>query len=145
MGGGNTYPLLNAIFIFGGITSFLSSLLYLFLPDGTVIYFGGVPSPSTNTWVPIVAAGDILCAFLLFAAARSDSAEVKRLVVLSLGVYMIFHLGAFVRGHFFSGVPQPTHVLATYCAMGTLTLPIVLWWGFLHPPQEREKQKVKKK
>ena len=129
------YQHFNSICVFGGVAALGSSLLYLFVPDGTVKFFGGVPTPTTNTWIPVVAAGDILCAYLLFEAARTSSAEVKRLGVRGLGLYMAFHLGAFVRGHLYSE-PQPPHMLAIYASMALGTIPFVLWWGVLHPPHD---------
>jgi len=131
--------LFNAICVFGGVAALGSSLIYLFVPDGTVKFFGGIPTPTTNTWIPVVAAGDILCAYLLFEAARTSSAEVKRLGVRGLGLYMAFHLGAFVRGHLYSE-PQPLQMLAIYASMALGTVPFVLWWGVLHPPRDAGEQ-----
>lgn len=83
-----------------------SILLYVTVPSGTVAYFGGKPTPSASFWCSLAASGDAVVSVLCFAALRSKSLEVRKLVLRSNVVYSFFHFGAFWYHHTYTE-PHP--------------------------------------
>jgi hypothetical protein len=72
---------LTAYLALAGVLSALSVPLYVLEPAGSALRYGGVPSPTSNTWVTIVAPGNALCAVLALSGVFSYSPFVRRLAV----------------------------------------------------------------
>jgi len=123
-----------------GLLAAFSCCLYIVFPDQTVITFGGKPTLTTNTWVPIVAAGDGLCAFLLLYSAIKGSGELKRVLIFGMGVFSAIHIGGFIRGHIVNE-KQPAHFLVGYAVALLSSVAGIIWWGILHPPTDLPKVK----
>jgi len=79
----------------------VSSCLYLFLPAGTVAYFGGVASPSATFWCSTAATGDAVSALWCATALRQHTASGYREAARGLLLFAVIHLGAFARAHYF--------------------------------------------
>ena len=79
----------------------VSSCLYLFLPAGTVAYFGGVATPSATFWCSTAATGDAVSALWCATALRQHTASGYREAARGLLLFAVSHLGAFARAHYF--------------------------------------------
>ena len=79
----------------------VSSCLYLFLPAGTVAYFGGVATPSATFWCSTAATGDAVSALWCATALRRHTASGYREAARGLLLFAVIHLGAFARAHYF--------------------------------------------
>jgi hypothetical protein len=79
-----------------------------------------------------VAAGDVLAAFLCANGALSTDPAIKTLTVRGLGLYVTFHMGAFLWGHLSGrskGEPHPPVMVGFYCASLLAAIAGVLRWG----------------
>ena len=76
-------------------TSIFSTFLYLLLPGGTAEFFGDKNTEDVRHWVTIVAAGDVLLAYLCIEALRLKDKQIKALVFRAAAIYLTFHMGAF--------------------------------------------------
>ena len=110
----------------------VSTCLYLFLPAGTVVYFGGVASPTATFWCTTAATGDSVSALWCLSALRANSARELRDAARGLLLFSVVHLGAFVHGHYFierlTGGASYAGAMLAGMALGT-------WFGFLRPVQ----------
>ena len=79
----------------------VSSCLYLFLPAGTVVYFGGVATPSATFWCSTAATGDAVSALWCATALQKHTASGYREAARGLLMFSLIHLGAFARAHYF--------------------------------------------
>lgn len=113
-----------------GLLAAVSVPLYLLSPDGTIASFGGKTTPTSRTWVQTVAAGDALFAYLCLEAVCGDaSLDTKRMVARAVGVYTVFHMGAFIHGHVVHE-PQPRGMaFPLTCLLGCGAAS--LYWGCL--------------
>ncbi|RPB12495.1 hypothetical protein P167DRAFT_558793 [Morchella conica CCBAS932] len=113
-----------------GLTSLVSatsSLLYLTSPSASLAKLGGTPSPSALVLVQVVASGEALVSYLCLEGLFSQIPESRRLVVRAIGVYNLFHMGAFWWGHRrYVRNPKGAGMLAMGLAVGTVTS---LWYG----------------
>ena len=78
----------------------VSSCLYLFVPAGTVAYFGGVATPSATFWCSTAATGDAVSALWCATALRNNTPAGYRDAARGMLLFAVIHLGAFARGHF---------------------------------------------
>ena len=115
-----------------------SVFLYLFVPDGTSIYFFQSSCPAAAAWVRIVAAGDAAIAFMSIWAKQSNSHEVKILAVWQIFVYNLLHGGAYLHGHYsFHQIPVSMVLICwSLIICGTMA---ALYWGW-YPTQQQQKQ-----
>lgn len=79
----------------------MSSCLYLFVPAGTVIFFGGIATPSATFWCSTAATGDAVSALWCATALYKNTASGYREAARGLLLFSAIHLGAFARGHYF--------------------------------------------
>jgi hypothetical protein len=106
----------------------VSSCLYLFLPAGTVAFFGGIATPSATFWCSTAATGDAVSALWCATALQKHTASGYREAARGLLMFSTIHLGAFARAHYFIE-PHPgggaTYILGILfgCAFGW-------WFGF---------------
>jgi hypothetical protein len=105
-----------------------SSCLYLFLPAGTVVFFGGVPTPSAIFWCSTAATGDAVSALWCATALRRHTPSGYRDAARGLLLFTIVHLGAFARGHY-AIEPHPGGG-AAYVLWMLVGCLIGLWFGF---------------
>ncbi len=118
----------NAYFVGGMLFPLSSAPLYLFVPSGTVKFFGGKPTPSAAFWCSLAAGGDILFAYLCYTAWRSKSLEVRKLVFRANAIFRIFHFGGFLFHHLFTE-PHPAGYGVGYAVAMTLGLLAGFVWG----------------
>lgn len=113
------------------ILPWLSSLLYIFFPDETMKYFGGIPTSSAAFWVQVVASGDVLIGFLALVGLRTRNTEVLKLVLQAIAVYNIFHMCTFWYDHTF----RKTHPRGpiSYIILLVISLIACGWWVWLRP------------
>lgn len=92
---------LSWLMILNAVTPLASVPLYFCLPFGTVKFWGGSSDNAHAAfWCQIVAAGDLLVAYLWFTALRSNfngCGEVRRVIIRGQGLYCLFHFLAFGR------------------------------------------------
>jgi hypothetical protein len=110
------------------------SFLNFKVPYGTSLYFGTPKSSAFHSafWVRIVAAGDVLVAYLAYVAARSHSAEIRTLAVRGIGLYSFFHFSSFLYGHS-SEFPMPVSMVF-FCVQSLVVFALVfVWYGVILP------------
>ena len=106
----------------------VSSCLYLFVPAGTVTYFGGVATPSATFWCSTAATGDAVSALWCATALRNNTPAGYRDAARGLMLFSVVHLGAFARGHF---LIEPHAGGGAVYVLGVLAGIAVGWWfGF---------------
>jgi len=106
----------------------LSTCLYLFVPAGTVAFFGGVATPSATFWCSTAATGDAVSAAWCATALCKNTPEGYREAARGLMVFSVVHLGAFARGHYFIEAHKgggEGYVLGL-----VVGLPLLWWYGF---------------
>jgi hypothetical protein len=106
----------------------VSTCLYLFVPAGTVSFFGGVPTPSATFWCSTAATGDAVSAAWCATALRNNTPQGYRDAARGLMVFSVVHLGAFARGHFF--IEAHTGGGAGYVIGLVVGLPLLWWYSF---------------
>ena len=119
------------------ILPWFSSLLYLFVPDGTIRYFGGIPTPSGEFWVQVVASGDIVIGFLALSGLKTRNSEVLKLIFRAICVYNIFHISTFWYNHTFRE-PHPSGS-TFYIVLSIISVIACGWWGWWKPHQFDDK------
>ena len=124
------------------ILPWISSLLYILTPSGTIKYFGGIPTTSGEFWVQVVASGDILIGFLALSGLRTRNTEVLKLVFQALFIYNIFHMSTFWYNHIF----RETHPSGPTFYIGSLIIGIIAcgWWGWWKPYEFNNKTEKNK-
>lgn len=104
-----------------------SSYVYLTEPKKSLIKLGGQPSPSAVVLVQVIASGEALVSYLCLEGLLSQIPETRRMIVRAVGVYNLFHMGAFWWGHHkHVRNPKGTGMLIFGLLMGTMTS---LWYG----------------
>ena len=116
----------------------VSSCLYLFVPAGTVAYFGGIATPSATFWCSTAATGDAVSALWCATALRNNTPAGYRDAARGLMLFSVVHLGAFARGHFL--IEPHAGGGAVYVLGVLLGLAVGGWFGFYRtlvvaPPQ----------
>lgn len=123
-------PALTPLNFFLGMTSLVSatsSFLYLTDPRKALVKLGGKPSPSALVLVQVVASGEALVSYLCLEGLFSQIPESRRMVVRAIGVYNLFHMGAFWWGHHkHVKNPKGTGVLLFGLIAGTASS---IWYG----------------
>jgi hypothetical protein len=106
----------------------ISTCLYLFLPAGTVAFFGGVATPSATFWCSTAATGDAVSAAWCATALRNNTPAGYRDAARGLLVFSIVHLGAFARGHYLIEAHKGGGAGYVLCLI--VGLPLLWWYGF---------------
>lgn len=123
-------PAFTPLNIYFGMTSLISaasSYAYLSSPQQSLVKLGGAPSPSALILVQVIASGEALVSYLCLEGLLSQTPESRRIIVRAVGVYNLFHMGAFWWGHHkHVRNPKGTGMLAFGLLAGTLTS---LWYG----------------
>ena len=104
-------------------------------PAHTIIYFGGIPTPSAELWVQALASGDAIVAYLCFAGLKAP-AQQKKLIIRANGVYTLVHMGAFLRGNYREAHPNGIGFYVVSLIVGAIT---TAWWGFIRPVVDKQK------
>lgn len=115
------------------ILPWFSSLLYIFFPNETIKHFGGIPTPSAEFWVQVVASGDILIGFLAFVGLRTRNNEVLKLILQAIAIYNLFHMSTFWYDHTFRKA-HPNGP-AFYIILLVTSIIACGWWGWWRPYQ----------
>lgn len=123
-------PALTPLNIYFGMTSLISagsSYVYLTEPEKSLIKLGGRPSPSAVILVQVIASGEALVSYLCLEGLFSQIPESRRMIMRAVGVYNLFHMGAFWWGHHkHVRNPKGTGMLLFGLLVGTMTS---LWYG----------------
>jgi hypothetical protein len=109
-----------------------SSCLYLFVPAGTVAYFGGAPTPTATFWCTTAAMGDAVSALWCYTALRANTACALRDAARGLLLFALVHMGAFVRGNY---LIEPLTGGASYVVALLAGVALGSWFGFYRPVQ----------
>ena len=107
----------------------VSSCLYLFLPAGTVVFFGGIATPSATFWCSTAATGDAVSALWCATALQKHTASGYREAARGLLAFSLVHLGAFARAHYFI---EPHPGGGAQYILGLLLACVLGWWFGFH-------------
>jgi len=80
------------------VTLLSSAALYLFLPKGSVLHFGGEPSGTTSTWVRSKGAAELALGLLALRASFGNSA-LLRIAGQTVGLFGVVEMAAFYVSH----------------------------------------------
>ncbi len=121
-------PLQKAFFWAGFLLPLPSICLHLFLPGGTVEYFGGNPSPVAKFWCSLTASGDaaisVICWFVL---SNPKNLALRRAALSALAIYSLLHFGLFAKAHF-TVAPVPAGPVGYVLAV-VLSCAAYWFWG----------------
>ena len=109
-----------------GTLGAISVPLYLISPSGTASYFGGTPSSTSDSWVRIVASGDLLLAYICYSLANKEE-ELQNLALRSVGIYGVFHCGSYLAAHYLDNPMNVGQVVNL--GVSTLICVAAYFWG----------------
>jgi hypothetical protein len=114
-------------FWLGFLAPIPSIILYVFLTEGTVEYFGGTPSPTALFWCSIAASGDSIVSAMSYSVLKYPrNMELRRSVLWGMAVYSIFHFGGFLRAHY-THEPHPAGPVGYFLAIITTWAAYFAW------------------
>ena len=120
----------RAFFWCGFLIPLPSICLSLFLPGGTVEYFGGNPTSTAKFWCSLTASGDIVISILCwFVLSNPKNLPLRRAVLTALAFYALLYFGMIAKAHFTvdpvpgGPVPYILGVLVTWAAFAVWGLP----------------------